>query len=50
MAATPQRLPTVGQHSELVGAAEGALGADVHADGGEAKVAPRVVGLRLRHV
>lgn len=46
----PQLLPTIGQHSELVGTAEGALGADVHADGGEAEVAPRVVGLRLRHV
>lgn len=45
-----QRLPTVGQHGELVGSAEGALGADVHADGGEAEVAARVVGLRLGHV
>lgn len=43
-------LPTAGQHGELVGAAEGALGADVHADGGEAEVAPRVVRLRLGHV
>lgn len=42
--------PTVGQHGELVGSAEGALGADVHADGGEAEVAARVVGLRLGQV
>lgn len=50
--------PTVRQHSQLVGSAEGALGADVHADGGEAEVVPRVVWLcfgqiqvpgRLRH-
>lgn len=49
-AATCHRLPTVGQHGQLVGSAEGALGADVHADGGEAEVVPRVVWLRFGQV
>lgn len=40
-----QSLPTIRQHSELVGLAEGALGADVHVDGSEAEVVPGVVWL-----
>lgn len=45
-----QSLPTIRQHSELVGLAEGALGADVHVDGGEAEVAPGVVWLCFGHI
>lgn len=43
-------LHTIRQHRELVGLAEGAHGADVHVDGGEAEVVPRVVGLCFGHV
>ena len=45
-----QSLPTIRQHSELVGPAEGALGADVQVDGGEAVVVPRVIRLCSGHV
>lgn len=41
---------TIRQHSELVGFAEGALGADIHVDGGEAEVVPGVVWLCSGHV
>lgn len=41
---------TVRLHGEQVGLAEGALGADVHVDGGEAEVVPRVVWLRFSHI
>lgn len=45
-----QSLHTIRQHSELVGLAEGALGADIHVDGGEAEVVPGVVGLCFGHI
>lgn len=41
---------TIRQHRELIGHAEGALGADVDVDGGEAEVLPRVVRLRSGEV
>lgn len=43
-------LHTIRQHSEQVGLAEGALGADVHVDGGEAEVVPCVVWLCFSHI
>lgn len=41
---------TIRQHSELVRFAEGALGADVHVDGGKAEVVPGVVWLCFGHI
>lgn len=45
-----QSLHTIRQYSEHVGLAEGALGADVHVDGGEAEVVPCVIRLCFSHV
>ena len=41
---------TIRQNSELVGFAEGALGADFHVDSGEAEVVPCVIWLCFSHI
>lgn len=45
-----QSFHTIRQHSELVGLAEGALGADVQIDGGEAEVVSGIVWFCFGHV